>query len=44
MNERDERESVERVVRETTFNRGKNIFSAIKVPRLCPFVLLAKEG
>jgi hypothetical protein len=32
-----------RVVRDTTFNgRNRNTFSAMKVPRQCPLVLLEK--
>jgi hypothetical protein len=41
--ETDKRESWGRVVRDTPFNREETgIFSAMKVPRQCPLVLLLK--
>jgi hypothetical protein len=46
-NERERRESGGRVVRErdTTFNGGnRDKFSAMKVSRQCPLVLLVKVG
>jgi hypothetical protein len=42
--ERERREN-EGVVRDTTFNTGnRDKFSAMKVPRQCPLVLLVKVG
>jgi hypothetical protein len=37
-----EKRKQRRVVRDTTFNGGKHKFSAVKVPRQCPLVLLLK--